>query len=233
MTVSLKGVRLSLPEFELEVTAELARGWTGLVGPSGAGKTSLLEVIAGFRRPDEGSIAIHGQRVFDAGEGIDVSPRRRHVGYVTQDDTLFPHRRVRGNLAYGARRAGDSSPKFQRVVSLLSLERLLERGVGSLSGGEKRRVALGRALLSGPRLLLLDEPLTGLDAASRDQVIASLKALHAQFPMPTVYVAHHAEEVIALCDEALVLDRGRIRRRDTPRAIFDPTGVPNPPPPDL
>jgi molybdate transport system ATP-binding protein len=189
-------------------------------------------MIAGFRRPDRGAIAIHGRRVFDAGEEIDVAPQRRHVGYVTQDDTLFPHRRVRGNHLYGAREAL-SSPTFDGIVSLLSLERLLERSVRSLSGGEKRRVALGRALLSGPRLLLLDEPLTGLDAASRDQVIASLKAIHAQFPMPTIYVAHHAEEVIALCDEALVLDRGRVRRRNTPRAIFDPAGAPNFPPRDI
>ncbi len=220
MTVSLKDVRLSLAEFALEVAGDLAHGWTGLVGPSAAGKTSLLETIAGFRRPERGSMTIDGERIFDAGAGIDVAPRRRRIGYVTQDDTLFPHRRVRGNLAYGMHRAGRSSSKLEEIVSLLSLEPLLERRVGSLSGGEKRRVALARALLSGPRLLLLDEPLTGLDSASRYQVIASLKAIHAQFPIPTVYVAHHAEEVIALCDEALLLERGRIRRRDTPRAIF-------------
>ena len=110
MTVSLAGVTLSLAEFELEADGELARGWTGLVGPSGAGKTSMLEMIAGFRAPARGSIAIDGELVFHAERGIDVPPRRRGIGYVTQDDTLFPHRTVRDNLAYGMLRRGAAAP---------------------------------------------------------------------------------------------------------------------------
>jgi molybdate transport system ATP-binding protein len=219
VTVVLSGVRLALPAFVLEVEEELASGWTGLVGPSGAGKTSLLELIAGFRRPDSGAIAIHGTPVFDARRRLDVPARNRGIGYVTQDDTLFPHRPVRDNLDYGTRRPGAQTADLARIVSLLSLEGVLDRSVTTLSGGEKRRVALARALLSRPRLLLLDEPLTGLDATSRDEVIASLRSIHATFPTPTIYVAHSPEEVLALCDEAIVLDGGRIRRRGSPRSI--------------
>ena len=220
MTVELRGVCLSLTGLALEVDIEIARGWTGLFGPSGAGKTSLLETIAGFRRPESGSLRIDGETVFDARTGLDAPPRARGVGYVTQDETLFPQFSVRGNLAYGARRAGTVSPGFGRVVDLLGLGPLVDRSVTNLSGGEKRRVALARALLSGPRLLLLDEPLTGLDSPLRDQVIASLKAIHAQFPVRTIYVAHNPEEVLALCDEVLVLERGRVRRRAAPRELF-------------
>jgi len=221
VTVALRGIRLSLPAFELRLDADLSAGWTGLFGASGAGKTSLLEMIAGFRRPDEGSIEIDGRRVFDAGAGIAAPPRERGVGYVTQDETLFPHLSVRANLVYGAPRAGRASPGLERTADLLGLGDFLERSVANLSGGEKRRVALARALLSGPRLLLLDEPLTGLDSPLRDQVIGSLKAIHSQFPVSTIYVAHNPEEVLALCDEVLVLEGGRLKRRATPRELFN------------
>jgi molybdate transport system ATP-binding protein len=221
VTVSLSGVTLSLVEFDLEADGEVARGWTGLVGPSGAGKTSLLEMIAGFRAPGRGAIAIEGDVVFHAEQRIDVAPRRRGIGYVTQDDTLFPHRTVRDNLSYGMARAGNAASELERTAALLSVDSLLERPVTTLSGGEKRRVALARALLSRPRLLLLDEPLTGLDPVSRDRVMGSLRLIHREFPMPTIYVAHNPEEILGLCDDALVLERGRIRRRDTPRKIFD------------
>ncbi len=220
MTVSLRGVELPLSGFDLLADAELASGWTGLVGPSGSGKTSLLELIAGLRMPRRGSIAIQGRAVFDSDRRIAVPPRARGVGYVTQDDTLFPHLSVRKNLAYGDRRNADASPGFDRVVALLGIGPLLDRTTPMLSGGEKRRVALGRALLSGPELLLLDEPLTGLDSPLRDQVIASLRAIHSQFPVPTIYVAHNPEEILALCDEVLVLERGRIQRRGAPRDLM-------------
>ena len=220
MSVVLRSVRLPLSGFDLDVDAELPPGWTGLVGPSGAGKTSLLELIAGFRRPSAGSIAIHGRLVCEASARTMIAPRYRGVGYVTQDETLFPHLSVRRNLLYGTSRAGGDSPAFDEVVGVLGLESLLERAVTHLSGGEKRRVALARALLSGPRILLLDEPLTGLDSPLRDQVISSLKAIHSRFPVPTIYVAHNPEEVLALCDEVLVLTRGRIERRGVPGEIF-------------
>ena len=220
MTVAFRDVRLPLSGFDLRIDGELAPGWTGLVGPSGAGKTSLLELIAGFRRPSGGTIAIGGRVVIDAASRANVPPRRRGVGYVTQDETLFPHLSVRGNLLYGAGRAGGASPRLEEVVSVLALEPLLDRPVTNLSGGEKRRAALARALLSGPELLLLDEPLTGLDSPLRDQVIASLKAIHARFPVPTIYVAHNPEEVLALCDHVLVLALGRVERRGVPREVL-------------
>lgn len=220
MSVALRSVRFPLSGFDLDVDAELPPGWTGLVGPSGAGKTSLLELIAGFRRPSGGSIAIHGRIVFDASARTMIAPRSRGVGYVTQDETLFPHLSVRRNLLYGAPRGGGISPGFGEVVGVLGLEPLLDRAVTRLSGGEKRRVALARALFSGPRILLLDEPLTGLDSPLRDQVISSLKAIHSRFPVPTIYVAHNPEEVLALCDEVLVLARGRVERRGIPGEIF-------------
>ena len=220
MTVAIANLRLALPEFELRVDGELASGWTGLVGPSGAGKTSLLEMIAGFREPDAGTIAIDGAVVADPGRGVSAPARRRGIGYVTQDDTLFPHRSVRGNVAFG----GASEPAdLPLVVSRLGIAALLDRSVRNLSGGEKRRVALARALLARPRLLLLDEPLTGLDPASRASVIAALRAVHDGFRTPTIYVAHNREEILALCDDVLVLARGRVERRGAPGDVLGET----------
>ena len=216
----MTGLRLPLESFDLRIDAELSTGWTGLVGPSGAGKTSLLEAIAGFRRPAEGAIAIGGRIVSDAARSRFVAARERRIGYVTQDDSLFPHLSVRSNVAYGLGRRRPSSPGFDDVVSLLSIGPLLERRVGKLSGGERRRVALARAVLSGPDLLLLDEPLTGLDASLREQVLAALRTIHSRVPVSTIYVAHNPEEILALCDEVLVLERGRIDRRGSSREIL-------------
>ncbi|MGH9442955.1 MAG: ATP-binding cassette domain-containing protein [Thermoanaerobaculia bacterium] len=223
MSVAFRGVRLPLAGFDLRVDGELGKGWTGVVGPSGAGKTSLLELVAGFRDPSEGTIAIRGRVVVDASARTRISSRSRGVGYVTQDETLFPHLSARGNLLYGAGRAGPSSPGLERVVSLLALEPLLDRAVTNLSGGEKRRVALARAILSGPDLLLLDEPLTGLDSPLRDQVMGSLKAIHSQFPVPAIFVAHNPEEVATLCDEVIVLSRGAVRFRGDPGEVLAPS----------
>jgi molybdate transport system ATP-binding protein len=221
MTVAIADLRLALSEFELRVDGELASGWTGLVGPSGAGKTSLLEIVAGFRAPDAGRIAIDGVVVADPARGTFAPPRARRIGYVTQDDTLFPHRSVRGNLAFAAHGRATDAAGLGLVVSRLGLASLLERSVRTLSGGEKRRVALGRALLARPRLLLLDEPLTGLDPASRASMIAALRAVHDEFRTPTIYVAHNPEEIVALCDDVLVLVRGRVERRGKPREILE------------
>ncbi|HET7451883.1 MAG TPA: ATP-binding cassette domain-containing protein, partial [Thermoanaerobaculia bacterium] len=213
-------LRLALPEFELRVDGELASARTGLVGPSGAGKTSLLEMIAGFRAPDAGTIAIDGTVVADPARGVAAPPRARRVGYVTQDDTLFPHRSVRGNVAFATGGRASDSADLPLVVSRLGIASLLDRSVRNLSGGEKRRVALARALLARPRLLLLDEPLTGLDPASRASVIAALRAVHDDFRTPTIYVAHNREEILALCDDVLVLARGRVERRGAPGDVL-------------
>jgi molybdate transport system ATP-binding protein len=227
--LSFERVRLGLDRFVLEIDEELNSGWTGLTGPSGAGKTSLLELAAGLRKPDAGAIRAGSVLLSDSG-GIRVPPRRRRIGYVTQDDTLFPHLSVRGNLAFGVR-AGRVPPlDFTRVVAVLELSPLLDRRIRSLSGGERRRVALGRALLSGPSMLLLDEPLTGLDEKLRSRILETLAAIRSDWPIPTLYVAHSADEVTRLCDDVLVLVEGRIVRRGAASVVLFASERPIPSP---
>ena len=202
MSVALREVVLPLAEFAIDVTFELSARTTALVGPSGAGKTTILELIAGLRRPDRGRIELHGRVVSDDGDF--VPPRARRVGYVPQDDALFPHLSVRQNVLYGARERNDD------VIAVLELSSLLDRSVKQLSGGERKRVSLARALLTRPEVLLLDEPLSGVDAALRDRVLAYLVRVRDEFAVPTVYVTHQMEEVQALCEELVLLDRGRV-----------------------
>lgn len=196
--IAIRGVVLPLAHHTLEVDAELHARTTALYGPSGSGKTSLLEVIAGLRAPTKGSVALMG-RVVDG-----VPPRGRRVGYVPQDDALFPHLSVRGNVFY-ARRAAALMPQ-SRVIEVLEIRHLLDRGVRQLSGGERKRVALARALLSEPEVLLLDEPLAGIDHELRARVLAYLQRVRDEFPIPMVYVTHHADEAAALCEEMVVLE---------------------------
>jgi len=205
---------LPLAEFSLRVDAALERRVTAVIGPSGAGKTSLLETIAGFRTPARGRIELDGQTLLDVEAGTLVPARRRRIGYVPQDDTLFPHMTVRRNLTYGmpSEAAGPADP-FDRVVAVLELAPLLDRGIPRLSGGERRRVAVGRALLSRPRLLLCDEPLAGLHQELKGRILAYLKAVRDEFPIPMLYVAHDAAEVAMLADEVLVLERGVVIHR--------------------
>ena len=198
MTLVLRDVVLPLAEFTLDVSATLSNGATALYGPSGAGKTTLLELIAGIRKPRSGVIEMNG-RVMN-----DVAPRHRRIGYVPQDDALFPHRSVRQNIFYG----GDANGG--EIIEALEIGPLLDRGVQRLSGGERKRVALARALVTRPDLLLLDEPLAGVDLALRDRVLEYLVRVRDEFPVPTVYVTHHMQEVEAICDEMVVLDRGRV-----------------------
>lgn len=202
MSVALREVVLPLAEFAIDVTFELSARTTALVGPSGAGKTTILELIAGLRRPDRGLIELHGRVVCD--DGVFVPPRARRVGYVPQDDALFPHLSVRQNVLYGARERNDD------VIAVLELSSLLDRSVKQLSGGERKRVALARALLTRPEVLLLDEPLSGVDAALRDRVLEYLVRVRDEFAVPTVYVTHQMDEVQALCEELVLLERGRV-----------------------
>ena len=203
MSVIVRDVVLPLADFTLEVSLELSARATALYGPSGAGKTSLLEVIAGLRTPTRGTIELHGRDV------TDLPPRLRRVGYVPQDDALFPHMTVRQNIFYA------SKADHHAVIDVLELAPALERSVKQLSGGERKRVALARALLSEPEVLLLDEPLSGVDVALRDRVLEYLVRVRDQFPIPTVYVTHQMEEVQAICEELVVLDRGRVIERVT------------------
>ncbi len=204
MTLIVRDLVLPLAEFTLEVSVTLSRGATALYGPSGAGKTTLLELIAGIRRPRSGRIEMDGRVM--CGDGVWIPPRHRRVGYVPQDDALFPHLSVRQNVFYGAAGTEDSGD----VIDVLEIGTLFERRVQSLSGGERKRVALARALLTRPALLLLDEPLAGVDLALRDRVLAYLIRVRDELPVPTIYVTHHMQEVEAICEEIVVLERGRM-----------------------
>jgi len=196
------------------IDARFAAAETGIValfGRSGAGKTTIVNALAGLMRPDRGRIAVAGEVLFDSARGIDVAPERRRVGYVFQEGLLFPHYSVRGNLLYGRPRDGAGTPvAFDQVVSLLGLERLLERKPDTLSGGEKQRVALGRALLADPRLLLMDEPLASLDAPRKAEILPFIERMRDEFRIPIVYVTHAMDEIVRLADTLVLLSEGKV-----------------------
>ncbi len=199
-------------DFKLE--AKLSCATTGIValfGRSGAGKTSLVNMLAGLARPERGRIAVNGEVLFDSERGVDLPPEARRLGYVFQEGRLFPHMTVRKNLNYGYKRAG-RAPRidFGRVVALLGLESYLDRRPGGLSGGEKQRVALGRALLANPRLLLLDEPLAGLDQARKEEVLPFIELLRDSLGIPMVYVSHSMTEIVRLADTLVLMSNGRV-----------------------
>ena len=206
MSVVLRDVAFPLAHFALEISLELDARTTALYGPSGAGKTTVLELIAGLRTPLRGRIELNGRDV------TDLPPRMRRAGYVPQDDALFPHMSVRQNIFYSRR--ASSAP---HVVEVLEIGALLDRNVKRLSGGERKRVALARALLSEPEVLLLDEPLSGVDVALRDRVLEYLVRVREEFPVPAIYVTHQMAEVEAICDEIVHLERGRVVGRNAVR----------------
>lgn len=180
---------------------------TALIGRSGAGKTSVLNMIAGIARPDRGRIAVAGRVLFEAATRTDLSPERRGCGYVFQDDRLFPHRSVRSNLLYGARAREDGRYRadIDGIVALLGLESLLDRRPHTLSGGEAKRVAIGRALLSRPDFLLLDEPLSSIDAARRDTILGAIARIRAELRLPILLVSHRADEVERAADRVIAM----------------------------
>lgn len=204
-------LELPLAEFPLCAHLDLESRVTAVVGPSGAGKTSLLETIAGFRAPRRGRIELDGEILLDVEAGRNLPARLRRIGYVPQDDTLFPHLTVRRNLGYASAASRDlPASEFDRVVAVLELEPLLDRGISKLSGGERRRVALGRALLARPHLLLCDEPLAGLHQELKGRILSYLKKIREEFPIPMLYVAHDSAEVAMLADEVVALERGAV-----------------------
>lgn len=199
-------------EFTVEASFRSAiRGVTALFGRSGAGKTSIINMTAGLVRPDEGRISIDGRCLFDSEKGIDLSPEKRRIGYVFQDGRLFPHLSVRSNLEYGLKRArsGERRVEFDQVVELLGIEHLLARRPAKLSGGEKQRVAIGRALLTNPSLLLMDEPLASLDAARKAEVLPFIARLSRELSISILYVSHSLDEILNLSDRMVLLDSGR------------------------
>ena len=183
---------------------------TALFGRSGAGKTTLVNLLAGLLSPERGRIVVDGETLFDAEQGIDVPAYRRRVGYVFQEGRLFPHLSVRGNLRYGAwfARSDGADARFAHLVELLGLAHLLERRPATLSGGEKQRVAIGRALLANPRLLLLDEPLAALDSPRKSEVLGYIDRLREELRIPIVYVSHAIEEVVRVADTLVLLSDG-------------------------
>ncbi len=205
-------VSKQLGEFAIEASFGSGGRVTGLFGASGAGKTSLVNMIAGLLRPDRGTIVVDGETLDDVAAGIHVPTHRRRIGYVFQDARLFPHLDVRQNLDYGRRmnHLAEDHAQHQRVTDLLDIGELLERRPGRLSGGERQRVALGRALLSQPRLLLLDEPLGSLDAERRDEILPYLVRLRDEASMPMVYVSHDTREMRQLATHIVILRHGRV-----------------------
>jgi molybdate transport system ATP-binding protein len=205
-------VEKRLGEFFIAARFETTAGATALFGPSGAGKTSLVNMIGGLLTPDRGRIAIDGNVLFDSAARINVPAHRRRIGMVFQEGRLFPHMTVARNLDYGRWMSGiEADPaERERIVSLLDIGALLARRPGRLSGGERQRVAIGRALLMKPRLLLLDEPLASLDRARKLEILPYLARLRDEAKVPMIYVSHQAGEIQRLCSQVVRIEDGRV-----------------------
>ena len=201
-------IDLTQGSFTLAAAVRLEARTAALFGPSGAGKTTILDAIAGLRTPRRGSIVIGDRVLFSTASGINLPAHKRHIGYVPQDVALFPHMNVRGNLLYG--RHPGLSPDLDRVVGMLEIDALLQRRVTELSGGERQRVAVGRALMSGPSLLLLDEPLAAVDVPLRRRILPYLRRVRDELKIPIVYVSHDREEAEELADVVVTLEGGRV-----------------------
>jgi len=203
-------VRARLGAFRLDAAFEGAGGVTVLFGPSGAGKSSLLAAVAGALKPDAGRIVLDGRVLFDAAAGVNLPMERRRIGWVFQDARLFPHLSVAANLRYGLKRAPPGPIRFDEVVEVLGVGHLLDRRPRALSGGERQRVGLGRALLSQPSLLLMDEPLASLDAARRAEILPFFHRIRSGFGVPILYVTHSLAEAVQLGDRMAVMREGRV-----------------------
>jgi len=198
--------------FQLAASFDVDHRFTALFGPSGSGKTSVLNMIAGFLRPQTGTIRLAGRTLLDTAQGRSLPSEKRHVGMVFQDSVLFPHLTVEGNLRYGERRRPRETRRleFTRVADVLGIGRLLKRFPRSLSGGERQRVALGRALLSGAEMLLMDEPLASLDTTLKDRVLAYLERVVAEWDIPAIFVTHAQAEVRRAAGWVVLLENGRV-----------------------
>jgi molybdate transport system ATP-binding protein len=211
------------PPFVLDLSVEVPPGITILFGPSGAGKSTLLDCIAGLVHPDEGRIALGETILFDAGTRVDLPPQRRKMGYLFQSAALFPHMSVEENVAYGLDHlpATVRQGQVREIMEAFRVENLRTRKPGEISGGEGQRVALARSLVTGPRALLLDEPLTGLDAGLKSAIVDDLRAWNAAKRIPILYVTHSREEVDALGERVLALDNGQVMSSGAPMDVLD------------
>ena len=224
MKFSCQKLQLRQGTFLLEVNLEVSGQVIGIFGSSGAGKTSLLEIVAGLRKPASGFIAVDDLVLMHRAVQIFLAPEQRGVGYVPQDLALFPHLSVRKNLAYGHKPAALSSGiNMAHVAEVLEIEGLLDRSISALSGGQKQRVAFARALLASPRLLLMDEPLASLDQELKWKIIPYLKRIRDEFKIPMLYVSHSPVEVTELCDHVILMRDGKCLRLARPSEIFEPT----------
>lgn len=214
-------VERKLGDFTLRASFAADVGVTALFGRSGSGKTSLVNVISGLLKPDCGRVEVGGRVLFDRERGIDVPTARRRIGYVFQDGRLFPHFSVRRNLLYGRffNRANERYVEFDHVVELLGLAQLLERRPAALSGGEKQRVAIGRALLASPQVLLMDEPLASIDEHRKAEILQYIERLREEVRIPIVYVSHTVEEVMRLADTVVLMSEGAVRAVGRPKDL--------------
>jgi molybdate transport system ATP-binding protein len=211
-------VKKTRPNFKLDVNVKFSSGITALFGASGAGKSSLLNLIAGLEQPDSGRIRIGSEVLFDSNAKINLAVHKRRIGYVFQDALLLPHLTVRGNLRYGLRQGG---MEFFPIVEFLGLSNLLERRPATLSGGERQRVAIGRALLSAPRLVLMDEPLASLDMERKREIFPYIEQLQSKFKIPVIFVSHAIEEVARLAQQVVVMREGKIAAEGSPQAVMN------------
>jgi molybdate transport system ATP-binding protein len=211
------------PAFQLQVSEVFPPGFTVLFGPSGAGKSTLLDCIAGLLKPDSGRIQFGEEVFFDGAQNISLEPQRRGIGYVFQSLALFPHLSVKENVVYGIEGlpAAEQQARLKRVVETFHIAGLLNRKPGGLSGGEKQRVALARSVITNPRVLLLDEPLTGLDSGLRQAILDDLRNWNAEHRVPILYVTHNQEEVNAIGDRVVTMAAGQVRAAGNPREVLD------------
>jgi molybdate transport system ATP-binding protein len=222
-------IRHAFDGFTLDAAFCAPPGVTVLFGRSGSGKTTIVNAVAGLLRPDQGRIAAGDWVLFDSAAGIRLAPHRRRLGYIFQEGRLFPHLTVRQNLHYGAWFAPKGAPRedMGRVVEMLGLGPLLDRRPRALSGGEKQRVAIGRALLSAPRLILADEPLAALDAARKEEILPYFERLRDEVSVPILYVSHAASEVARLATTVIALEAGRVTRQGAAADVLgDPAVLP-------
>jgi molybdate transport system ATP-binding protein len=213
--------------FELDMSFEIAHRFTSLFGPSGSGKTSVLAIIAGLLRPRQGHVRLNHRTLLNTADGIRMNPTDCNIGLVFQDALLFPHLTVLRNLQFGQRyrRRSRRTVEFSRVIEVLELGTLLQRYPRNLSGGEKQRVALGRALLSGPELLLMDEPLASLDDPLKGRILAYLENVVAEWAIPTLFVTHSQAEVRRAAEWVVVIDRGRVVCSGPPNEALPQTKI--------
>ena len=223
VTVLLR-CRIPLPEFAVDIDASFDARITSIFGPSGAGKTTILDAIAGLSSVKEGEIEINGRTLFSSTRGINLSPQQRSIGYVPQEGALFPHLSVQENVLFGSGRVSRLAEmtriRTDHVLDVLEIANLLDRPITKLSGGEAQRVALARAVLSHPELLLLDEPLAALDIALKEKILPYLSRVRDEFKIPVIYVTHNLSEVLALADWILMIHKGRLLAQGVPKDVL-------------